>query len=136
MPLVFPDPIINNLLGWSTFVIIVLIMLLVFNKQNLQVKNILIFAFILRLTCVIIDEYFFVLPGSDMDAFAFEWIAYQYSLKYKLDIISQLFLWDSYFLAKFNVDNWTDYISLSFIILTLHTSVYIVIYRCTDFIMS
>ena len=101
MPLVFPDPIINNLLGWSTFVIIVLIMLLVFNKQNLQVKNILIFAFILRLTCVIIDEYFFVLPGSDMDAFAFEWIAYQYSLKYKLDKISQLFQWDSYFLAKF-----------------------------------
>lgn len=100
MPLIYPDPIINNLLGWSTFVIVVLIMLLIFNKQNLQIKNILIVAFILRLACVIIDEYFYELPGSDMDAFAFEWIAYQYSEKYKLDIISQLFHWDSYFLAK------------------------------------
>lgn len=68
--------------------------------KNPVTKNFLITALILRVLFAIIDEYFFILPSSKMDAWTYEYLAYNYSQEYGLNIFSILFNGDSYFLSK------------------------------------
>ena len=89
----------GDLLGWFTLLIIILIIFLIV-KQNPQTKNFLFVALFLRSLSVIVDQYFFYLPGSMMDGWTFEHVAFDYSQRYGFSIIFELFDGSSYFLSK------------------------------------
>ena len=89
----------SDLPGWFSFIIITLIILLIV-KKNPTTKNFLLTALFLRSLCVIIDQYFYYLPGSMMDGWTFEHIAFDYSQNYGFTIIYSLFDGSSYFLSK------------------------------------
>ena len=89
----------EHLLGWLTLLIVILIITLI-AKRHPKTSNFIFVALLLRSIFVIFDEYFFYLPGSRMDAWTFEQFAFRYSEKYGLDIFSEFFNVDSFFLSK------------------------------------
>ena len=89
----------EKLLGFLTLTIVILITALI-AKKHPKTLNFIFVALLVRSLSVIIDEYYFYLPGSRMDAWSFELFAFRYSEKYGLDIISQLLEGDSFFLPK------------------------------------
>ena len=89
----------EDLLGWLTLLLVISITALIARKHP-KTSNFIFVALILRSLAVIFDEYFFYLPGSRMDAWTFEQFAFRYSENYGLDIFSQMFNGDSYFLSK------------------------------------
>ena len=89
----------EHLLGWLTLLIVILIITLI-AKKHPKTSNFIFVALLLRSIFVIFDEYFFYLPGSRMDAWTFEQFAFRYSENYGLNIVSQIFKGDSFFLSK------------------------------------
>jgi len=89
----------EHLLGWLTLLVVTLTITLITRKHP-ETSNFIFVALILRSLAVIFDEYFFSLPGSSMDAYTFEQFAFRYSENYGLNIFSQMFNGDSYFLSK------------------------------------
>ena len=76
----------EKLLGFLTLTIVILITALI-AKKHPKTLNFIFVALLVRSLSVIIDEYYFYLPGSRMDAWSFELFAFRYSEKYGLDII-------------------------------------------------
>ena len=91
---------IEDLLGWSTLLIVISITTFIIIKYP-KTKNLLISALLLRSIFVILDQYFIDLPDSTADANRFEDLAFQYSKNYGINIFSQIFTLDSFFISKF-----------------------------------
>lgn len=89
----------KDLPGWIILLAIILITFL-FIKKNPQTKNFLFVALFLRSFLVIVDQYFYPLPGSMMDGWTFEHVSLDYSQRYGFSIIYKLFDGNSYFLSK------------------------------------
>ncbi len=91
---------IVDLLGWLTLLIIILISIFTIIKYP-KTQNFLITALLLRSIFVILDQYYITLPDSTADANRFEYLAFQYSKNHGIDIVSQFFTTDSFFISKF-----------------------------------
>ena len=125
----------EDFLGWFTLLIIIFIAFL-FIKKNPKTRNFLFVALFLRSSFVIVDQYFFALPGSMMDGWTFEHITYNYSQTYGLNIIYQLFDGSSYFLSKimsilYTLTNTRSPMMANMISVAVGTATVYLIYRLT-----
>ena len=85
--------------GWFTLLLVTLVIIRIVVK-NPETKNFLFVALFVRSLALIIDQYFFYLPGSMMDGWSFEHKAMDFSQKYGFSIIYQLDVGSSYFLSQ------------------------------------
>ena len=91
--------IVDNILGNTTLIIIAIWLFFVINKNN-SIFNFLLVAFLLRSSCLLLDQYFITLPDSTADAIKYEFKAFSYSKDYGLKIIFNLFQNDSFFISR------------------------------------
>jgi len=91
--------IVDNILGNTTLIIIAVWLFFVIKKNN-SIFNFLLVAFILRSSCLLLDQYFIPLPDSTADAIRYEIAAFNYSKDYGLNIIFNLFQDDSFFISR------------------------------------
>ena len=90
---------INQILGWLTLTII-FFTIIKYTKNDLSLKRVLIFSFLLRFLLLLINQYVFPLPGSTFDAKTFEIQAWQYSQTYGFSIFYNLFQNDVYLISR------------------------------------
>ncbi|OUU28717.1 MAG: hypothetical protein CBB97_04015 [Candidatus Endolissoclinum sp. TMED37] len=90
---------INDFLGWLSLILILLVIIKLFKKDQTILK-LLLFAFFLRASLVIINNYFFPLPGSTFDARTFELIASNISEQYGLAVLFEMFQNDVYLMSR------------------------------------
>ena len=90
---------INDLLGFCTLILILLVIIKFF-KRDQAILKLLLFAFFLRALLVIINNYFFPIPGSTFDARTFELIASNISEQYGLTVLFNMFQNDVYLISR------------------------------------
>lgn len=91
--------IVDNILGNTTLIIIAIWLFFVIKKNN-SILNFLLVAFLLRSSCLLLDQYFITLPDSTADAVRYEFRAFSYSKNDGLKIIFNLFQDDSFFISR------------------------------------
>ena len=90
---------INYFLGLSTLILI-LFTLIKYFKNDQAIFNLLTFAFFLRALLLILNNFFFDLPGSTFDARTFEYVASEFSNQYGLKVIFNMFQNDVYLISR------------------------------------
>lgn len=89
---------LENILGWLTLIIILSVIL--FKTKDYDVLKFLLTAFFLRAFLVILDHYYFSLPGGTLDAKGFVVQAQKISEAHGLTILLNMFQSDSFFISR------------------------------------
>ena len=89
---------LEHILGWLTLSLIFLFIIL--KVKDPDILKILVVAFALRAILVILDQYFFALPGGTLDAKGYVIKALNISNEYGLNILFNMFQHDGFFISR------------------------------------